>query len=177
MIELWEVADEQRRRWEYAPHQTVGPLAFGITADEVVDALHAIRNLDHSDRAQYGPTVSQPGCFAEFPDVGVTTYFAHGSLLAGVAIDALRGPQVTIDGVPLTGRTPSVLDKWIVDHTGTNDLDLRYTHEGNPASIALGLVMRVQRAGDLVLSRPLLLTPEWVEDCWDRLPDHEWRTF
>jgi hypothetical protein len=43
--------------------------------------------------------------------------------------------------------------------------------------VDLGLVMRVQRAGDVVLSRPLFLIREWAVDIWESLPGFELRTF
>ncbi|MFE2869302.1 hypothetical protein [Embleya sp. NPDC059259] len=46
---------------------------------------------------------------------------------------------------------------------------------------ALGVAARVQRAGNHVLTRPLLLTEDWAANSWDAwqgsvLRD-EWRTF
>ncbi|MBB2744698.1 hypothetical protein [Microbispora sp. NBRC 16548] len=63
------------------------------------------------------------------------------------------------------------------DHTSANGLDLRDTHDGNPLSTDLGLVMRVQRAGDIVISRPLFLIREWAMEVWDNIPLSEWMTF
>jgi hypothetical protein len=56
-------------------------------------------------------------------------------------------------------------------------MELQYTHEGNPVVPDLGLVMRVQRAGDAVVTRPLLTIREWTEVTWDSIPMDEWKIF
>jgi hypothetical protein len=68
------------------------------------------------------------------------------------------------------------MEHWICDHTQAHGLDLLYIHEGNPGSADLGLIMRVQRAGDILLSRPLFLIREWAMGVWDHVPQSEWRT-
>ncbi|WAL68893.1 hypothetical protein ORV05_14360 [Amycolatopsis cynarae] len=82
---------------------------------------------------------------ARFSGPAVTVYYDQSIGLAGIAVNALRGPQVTLDG------------------------------------IALGLVLRVQRAGDLVLSRPVMVAGAWADSCWDTtegsIPRQEWKTF
>ncbi|MEU2831823.1 hypothetical protein ABZ667_24565 [Streptomyces lavendulae] len=44
---------------------------------------------------------------------------------------------------------------------------------GNPVFAGLGLAIRGQRAGDLVLTRPLFLHHDWL-DLWHALPAAEW---
>ncbi|MGW4897125.1 hypothetical protein ACWEQL_33415 [Kitasatospora sp. NPDC004240] len=42
---------------------------------------------------------------------------------------------------------------------------------------SLGIVLRAQRAGDVVLSRPVFVSPAWAEHCTrtkGRVPDAEW---
>ena len=49
-----------------------------------------------------------------FDGVGIDTYYDQETqTLAAVAVDACRGPQVSLDGVPLVGRLPSELEPWI----------------------------------------------------------------
>jgi hypothetical protein len=74
----------------------------------------------------------------------------EGQTWAGVAVDALAGPQVTPDGT---------------------------AHAADPGSADLGLIMRAQRAGDVVLTRPLFLIRKWAENGWDCIPASEWSTF
>jgi hypothetical protein len=51
----------------------------------------------------------------------------------------------------------------------------------DPCSAQLGLVLRAQRAGDLVLSRPVMVAEAWADRCWDTtegcIPQQEWKTF
>lgn len=110
-------------------------------------------------------------------EVGVAAYYSRSGRLAGVGVDALTGPQVTLDGTALVAQVPSALEQWICDHTQAEGLDLRYIHDGNPGSVDLGLYLRVQRAGDVVLTRPLFLVKEWALEVWDNVPGSEWSTF
>ncbi|MFD8869128.1 hypothetical protein ACFV1F_33205 [Streptomyces sp. NPDC059590] len=108
-----------------------------------------------------------------FSDVGVSVYYASGKL-ACVAVDARVGPQIVLAGVALTGRVPSETEAWLCGYVEEHGLDLRYTHEATPGSAELGLLLRVQRAGDILLTRPLVLLSEWLENSWDCLPSSEW---
>lgn len=113
----------------------------------------------------------------QFTAVGVTAFYTESACLAGIAVDALKGPQVRLGESALVGCVPSEIERWISDHARAHGLELLYTNEGNPELVELGLVMRVQRAGDVVLSRPLFLIREWALDVWDYLPGFEWSTF
>ncbi|MER7500657.1 hypothetical protein AB0L05_16865 [Nonomuraea pusilla] len=168
---IWNVRkDEDRARWTFTPLFSVGPLRFGMSPGEVAAAL------DQVDRVS-AASCSVASSLQRFDDVGVTAYYEDGARLAGVAIHALSGPQVTLGREALVARVPSVLEAWICDHTRAYKLDLMYSHEGNPGSADLGLLLRVQRAGDIVLTRPLFLTREWAMAAWDHLPQSEWSTF
>lgn len=167
----WAVKrDFERAQWTFAPLVSVGPLRFGMSPAEVGAALDgAIAYISHGARAQ--PRVQQ------FTQVGVTTFYTESARLAGVAVDALMGPQVRWGETALVGCVPSEIERWIADHARAHGLELLYTIEGNPELVDLGLVMRVQRAGDVVLTRPLFLIREWALDVWDYLPESEWLTF
>jgi hypothetical protein len=141
-----------------------------MSHDEVVQALGVAQAHATRGGPPYGDWLE-----ARFRNPGITTYYADG--LACVAIDARQGPQVTLDGTPLVGCVPSVVEQWLIDYTEPHGLDLIYSHEANPGSAAAGLVMRVQRAGDVVLTRPLFMRREWVERMWDCVPGSEWNTF
>ncbi|TDT97326.1 hypothetical protein EDD99_5450 [Streptomyces sp. 846.5] len=106
----------------------------------------------------------------------MTAYFGR-EYLEGVAVDALKGPQVTLDGTALVPRVPSMMEDWLLEYTEVRGVDLRYTHAADPGSADLGLVLRVQRAGDAVVTRPLFLVREWVVNSWDCIPGEEWKTF
>jgi hypothetical protein len=169
---LWQVKpDEARDQWTCTPCVAVGPLHFGTTHDDVVRALNGAKVIVSRGGPPHGDWLE-----AQFRDLGVTTYYDNG-VLACVAVDALTGPQVRLDGHSLVGRAPSVVDQWVIDYTQSHGLDLCYSIEGNAGSYDLGLVMRVQRAGDAVLTRPLLMVRKWAEGMWDYVPLSEWHTF
>jgi hypothetical protein len=168
---IWDVKkDEERAQWTFNPFVSVGPLRFGMSPDEVAAALnHAVAGISRGNR---------PGVVEnQFTEIGVTAYYTDSARLACVAVDTLKGPQVTLDGVKLVGRVPSEVEEWLFDYAKAHGLDLRYSPEGNPMSVDLGLWLRVQRAGDVVLSRPLFLIREWVEEVWDHVPGSEWSKF
>jgi hypothetical protein len=142
-------------------------LTFGRgAANEKIDAMHFC--LDTSSGAR-------------FPGSAVDAYFNVSAGLSGVAIDARWGPQVTLAGIPLVGQTPSILASRFVNHLMELDYCIRYSSEGEPCSPDLGVVLRVQRAGDLVLSRPIMVAKGWTDRCWDGhesyIPRAEWRIF
>ena len=169
---VWAVKrDLDRAQWAFSPLVSVGPLRFGMSPGEVGAALDGAR--------AYNSYIMRDGTLEgqRFTQVGVTTFYTQSARLAGVAVDALKGPQVRVGETALVGGVPSEIERWLSDHARAHGLELAYTHEGNPKVVDLGLVMRVQRAGDVVLSRPLFLIREWAVDIWESLPGFELRTF
>ncbi|BFO16392.1 hypothetical protein SHKM778_27800 [Streptomyces sp. KM77-8] len=83
----------------------MGPIRFGQSREEVSAALEEpIMAWDTKRYARWFP----------FDGVGIDTYYDQETqTLAAVAVDACRGPQVSLDGVPLVGRLPSELEPWI----------------------------------------------------------------
>ncbi|OIJ68146.1 hypothetical protein WN71_009610 [Streptomyces mangrovisoli] len=167
----WRIArSEERAEWTFTPYIGVGPLHFGMALEEITGVLGA------------GPTVSsythEDGerrlVHADFPTTGIRCLF-RGDRLGCVAVDALTGPQVRLGAVPLTGCAPSRVEAWLVHRTTTPD-SLRYSPAGDPVLADLGLAIRTQRAGDLVLTRPLFLLHDWL-DLWHSLPAREWHHF
>ncbi|MEH0825906.1 MULTISPECIES: hypothetical protein [unclassified Micromonospora] len=185
--DVWAVlSDEQRLRWTFTPFAHVGPLTFGMTHEQVQAAVHGVLGVALSE----GPA-SGDGWAAEFwleqaagevpAGPAVTTYYDESNGLAGVAVNALRGPQVTLDGLWLVGQRPSRLERDFTEHLAAHSLELRYSQGADPCSPQLGLVLRVQRAGDVVLSRPVMVAKARTEGCWDVsegcIPTREWTTF
>ncbi|MFF0483884.1 hypothetical protein [Streptomyces sp. NPDC004435] len=109
--------------------------------------------------------------YADFIDSGIRVLF-QDERLGCVAVDALTGPQVRLDAVPLTGCVPSEVEAWLV-HRTTRPESLTYSVAGDPVFADLGLALRSQRAGDVVLIRPLFLLRDWL-DLWHSLPAEEW---
>jgi hypothetical protein len=170
MEDPWRVKeDSEREMWPLIPLRGVGPLRFGMSAAEVSAALGGAMAGMHRGIPPHQSS-------DHFTEIGVTAYYVATELTC-VAADGRRGPQVTLDGTSLTGRVPSAADDWITDYTERQAMELQYTHEGNPVVPDLGLVMRVQRAGDAVVTRPLLTIREWTEVTWDSIPMDEWKIF
>ncbi|MGS2644388.1 hypothetical protein [Streptosporangium sp. LJ11] len=168
---VWDVkSDEERDHWNFIPLASVGPLRFGMSCDEVVEAL----DPDRPGVSDVFPSL-RASSEIPFTYIGVTTYYADG-LLYCVAIDAHNGPQVTLADAALVGRVPSEVEQWAWDYAKRHGLEMRYTHAADPELADLGLIIRAQRAGDVVLSRPVFLQ-ERAEVTWDYVPDREWSRF
>ncbi|MEV4557063.1 hypothetical protein AB0K51_08695 [Kitasatospora sp. NPDC049285] len=117
--------------------------------------------------------------FTDVPTAPAVTAYYDAGRLTCVAVNALRGPQVTLDGLRLVGRVPSELEDAFTAYTSAHGHDLRYSQHADPGSETLGVVLRAQRAGDVVLSRPVFVASTWAERCCDvtegRVPIDEWR--
>lgn len=163
-VGIWDVKrDEARTRWVFTPPKSIGPLRLGMSPAEAAAALGDSRSqIDGFSPGQ-----------ENFSGVGVSVYYNFGKLVC-VAVDARVGPQIVLSGFALTGRVPSEMEEWLLGYVEDRGLDLLYTHEGTPGSAELGLLLRGQRAGDILLTRPLVLLSEWSENSWDCLPSSEW---
>ncbi|WP_051836171.1 hypothetical protein [Streptomyces sp. NRRL WC-3742] len=104
-------------------------------------------------------------------------YFDGSGRLFCVAADAVRGPQVTLDGLELVGRDPAALDGWLGDLPESVGR-LAYGPRGNPGIDDLGLVLRVQATPTGLATRPVLVGREWADRCADdhegSVPECEW---
>ncbi|WP_436524718.1 hypothetical protein [Actinoplanes sp. HUAS TT8] len=155
---------EERETWEATPLISVGPLKFGTTHDEVVAALGG------SEPELFDAGVWHAG--AAFHDAGVTVYYrgdyADGPLRI-IAIDAARGPRVSVGGTPLTGQEHSVVEQWMWDQIDIQHLDLMYDIDGSPMLPGLGLAVRAQPVGDATLSAPVFINDQGSE-VWEHVP-------
>lgn len=184
--DVWGVLHEkQRLAWTFTPFERVGPLEFGMTHEQAQAALDGVLRTALREGAAGNEVRAdfwlEQRSDARFSGPAVTVYYDRSIGLAGIAVNALRGPQVTLDGIGLVGQVPSRLEDWFADFLQTHDKELRYSQCADPCSAQLGLVLRVQRAGDLVLSRPVMVAEAWSERCWDTtegsIPQEEWKTF
>ncbi|MFE2603617.1 hypothetical protein ACFXDI_09745 [Streptomyces mirabilis] len=167
----WRIArGEERAEWTFTPYIGVGPLHFGMTLEEITAAL--------SERPTVSSYTHEGGDrrlnFADFTAWGIRALF-RGGRLGCVAVDALTGPQVRLDAVPLTGCAPSHVEDWLV-HRTTVPGSLMYSPAADPVFADIGLAIRPQRAGDIVLTRPLFPLRNWL-DLWHSLPSDEWNYF
>ena len=184
--DVWVVLDEkQRLPWVFAPFERVGPLEFGMTHEQAEAAVDGILQTALREGSS-GNEVRADFWLAQRPDAGfsgptVTVYYDRAIGLAGIAVNALRGPQVTLGGIGLVGQVPSRLEDQFTDYLKTHNKDLQYSQCADPCSAQLGLVLRAQRAGDLVVSRPVMVAETWADRCWDTtegcIPQQEWKTF
>ncbi|MEW2317573.1 hypothetical protein [Streptomyces bauhiniae] len=164
----WRIArEEERAEWTFTPYVGVGPLHFGMTLEEITRVLGegpAVSSYSHHGE-------DQQLNYADFAENGIRALF-HDGRLGCVAADALTGPQVRLDAAPLTGCALSHVEDWLV-HRTTRPGSLAYSVAGDPVFADLGLAIRSQRAGDVVLTRPLFLLHDWL-DLWHALPSEEW---
>lgn len=166
-----------RLDWELMPLEGVGPLRFGMRIAEVGAALPGMTEIRQFQAdpgfpeplgVEFGVGRAQPAVYA---------YFADGQLHC-VAIDAVRGPQVTLWGRELSGCVPADLERFLLHAHRCEVLDVSYGPRGNPGVNGLGLVMRVQSFADTVLTRPVMVARAWADrrtDDWEgAIPECEW---
>ncbi|WP_327209270.1 hypothetical protein OG336_33350 [[Kitasatospora] papulosa] len=172
----------ERDEWSYSPAVGVGPLRFGMTVDEVVEAAESLGQSSVSeltrDHAIFSPTwkieVHRRGVAPSPP--AVTAYVSQAVGLFCVAADAVHGPQVACDGIRLVGRDLSELERDAIAYAEAVDRRFRYTPEGYAGPDDPGVVMRGQRVGQLLRSRPLfMVTRDGANTEWDSLPREEYR--
>jgi hypothetical protein len=114
----------------------------------------------------------------------LTTYYGGESgRLSCIAIDARHGPQVSLHGLRLVGDVPSKLEDRFIDCMQAQGLGerVRCSQYGDLGSDEIGLVVRAQRAGDILLTRPVFVAHEWADrvcDPWEGfIPEEEWRVY
>ncbi|MFF3396835.1 hypothetical protein ACFYW1_38735 [Streptomyces sp. NPDC002669] len=121
-----EVAE--RDEWSYSPTVGVGPLRFGMTVDEVVEAAEMLGQTNVSDcprdHAIFSPTwkveVHRRGVAPSPP--AVTAYVSQAVGLFCIAVDAVHGPQVAYDRLPLVGRDLSELESDAIAYAEATDV-------------------------------------------------------
>ena len=173
---IWKVlAEADREQWAYVPSTSVGPLRFGMSLAEATAVLNHF-----TARVTSVPTYK--AVRAEFHRPArpfwfrsaVTAYFAESEGLFCAAVDAQSGPQVVLDGIELVGRAPSHVEAQLIEHAKAHDVELRYQPEGDTEIEDLGLMMRAQRAGDVVLTRPVFaVLGQRAYTIWDAIPGDE----
>ncbi|MGW4891371.1 hypothetical protein ACWEQL_03755 [Kitasatospora sp. NPDC004240] len=173
-MSLWDVLpDSERQQWAFDPFVSVGPLRFGMSSDEASAALGGVRATVRQHDSHWNIA-----CHT-YLRLGVKLYFVADESLCGVSVDALRGPQVLADGVALVGRVPSELEQWLFDRAESRETrtELFYLPGAEAGSLTLGVVLCVQRAGDRLVTRPVFLPAEAMEDVYHYLPSDAWAMF
>ncbi|MFE2100400.1 hypothetical protein [Streptomyces sp. NPDC059468] len=171
----------ERDDWSYSPAVGVGPLRFGMTVDEVVEAADTVGQTKVSacarDHAVFSPTwkveVHRDGVTPSQP--AVTAYVSQAAGLFCIAADAVHGPQVAHDGLPLVGRDLSELESDAIAYAEAMNVHFRYTPEGYAGPDDPGVVMRGQLVGLVLRSRPLfMVTRDGANTEWDSMPSEEY---
>ncbi|WLQ43055.1 hypothetical protein P8A22_25870 [Streptomyces laculatispora] len=154
-------ANSERERWEWMPEVGAGPLRFGMSPTDVAVALQVVAPQEK---------VGGPYGQENFAD-GVKVFYDEGRL-ACVSLDAVVGPQAFLAGWALAGRDPEQAHQFLLDHAEEHGNCLLYTSDESLALTDLGLLLRAQRVGDVLLSRPLFVIEEWFDSEYyrDRLP-------
>ncbi|MGA4962570.1 hypothetical protein [Streptomyces pseudogriseolus] len=172
--------DADQDEWSYAPAIGVGPLRFGMTVDEVVEALRVLGRTKVSDcpgvHAIFSPTwkIEVRRREGDASPPAVTAYVSRAAGLFCIAADAVHGPQVGHDGIPLVGRDLAELESDVIAHAETAGGGFRYTPEGYAVPDDPGVVMRGQRVGQVLRSRPLFMVPrDGAYTEWDSMPSEE----
>ncbi|MFD0433331.1 hypothetical protein ACWEGX_21920 [Streptomyces chartreusis] len=80
-----------------------------------------------------------------------------------MALDAVTGPQVLLAGFALAGRDPEEAYPYVLAHAAEHGNCLAYAPDESLALTDLGLLLRVQQIGDMLLSRPLFVMEGWLE--------------
>ncbi|MFJ6493974.1 hypothetical protein [Streptomyces virginiae] len=171
----------ERDEWSYAPAVGVGPLRFGMAVDEVIEAAEILGQTKVSDCVRdhtlFSPTwkveVHRRGAAPSPP--AVTAYVSQAVGLFCIAADAVQGPQVAYDGLPLVGRDMAELENDVIACAEAMDVQFRIMPEGYAAPDVPGIVMRAQRVGEVLRSRPLFMVPrDGAHTEWDSLPSEEY---
>lgn len=170
-----------RDEWSYSRAVAVGPLRFGMTLDEVVKTAESLGRTKISEcprgHAIFSPTSKVEVSFGEAPSSSaITAYLSQALGLFCVAADAIRGPQVAYAGIPLVGRDLTELERDMIAYAEENDVYFRYTPEGYAGPDDPGIILRAQRIGQVLRSRPLfMVTRDGANTEWDSLPSEEYR--
>jgi hypothetical protein len=177
MFKWWQVlTDAERQQWTLDPFVSVGPLRFGASPEEVSEALRGVAG--ETQRYRLRRRADEPADVVEegeYRKYGLKLYYRE-ERLSGVVVDALRGPQVFVEDVALVGGVPSLLEQWMLDRAEARkpEKDLSYMDAGVPGSASLGVVLDVQRAGDHLLTRPVFVPREALDDLSHFLPREAW---
>ncbi|MPY34174.1 hypothetical protein FNH09_23870 [Streptomyces adustus] len=92
-----------------------------------------------------------------------------------IAADAVHGPQVAYDGIPLVGRDLPELESDTIAYAEARAVHFRYTPEGYAAPDDPGIVLRGQLVGQVLRSRPLfMVTRDGAHTEWDSMPFEEY---
>lgn len=163
------VADQHRPQWDCTPLESVGPLRFGMSPQQVAAALgnevpaarqgHFPWSWDHT-AGQWSLAEDR------YDTAGVTAHYQpvrSTPTLAAVTVHGRTGPQVTFDGIQLIGRPVSTVEAALSRYVEERELGLVMGCGGDMGLEGLSLYVRAARAGDTVVSEARFCAPEWED--------------
>lgn len=142
-----------------------------MTPDDATAALDGVMANPYQGASHSTMTTGWYG------DLGLKLYYGQDMGLKAVSVDARRGPQVLADGMGLVGRVPSQLEQWMTERAEIREpfTELFYLPTGDPASYSLGVMLCVQRMGDVLVTRPVLVPGQAFDDITHWLPREAWK--
>ncbi|MFC9398668.1 hypothetical protein ACFTWS_36825 [Streptomyces sp. NPDC057027] len=174
------MAESDREQWDYAPLERVGPLRFGMSVEEAASAMLTCGFTSDvvAELGEFGPFKQLRMRFraagAPFHRADVMAYYVGPMGLTCIAVDALTGPQVTLEGIRLVGRPPSELSDELTAYLLSTDRSVEIMPGGDIGSQDLGIMPRAQRAGDVPLTRLVFGRPnDWANTMSDCIPADE----
>ncbi|WP_203833451.1 hypothetical protein [Actinoplanes regularis] len=165
------MADEERQRWGDVRPTHVGPLRFGMSPDEAATAMVGYSASFQDVRCVFGDTRRGDFRLPSRPhdNVPVRAYFAGPAGLQCIVVDALCGPQVTMDGIRLVGRTLPDLETEMIDYLIPRGRIVRYYPSG--AAGPDEIIVSTQLDGDTWLTEPVFAVQrERANSLWDSVP-------
>ncbi|WP_126640993.1 hypothetical protein [Embleya hyalina] len=168
--------------WFYVPDVGVGPLRFGMTVEEVVEAAAGMLGRTGVGECVRGHAAFSPTWWIEVrrhepapSPPAVTAYVSRDAGLFCVAVDAVHGPRVAHDQLALVGRDREELESDAIAYAEARGVYLRYSLEGFAGPDDSGIVLCGQTVGQVLRSRPLfMVTREGANTEWHSIPSEEY---
>ncbi|WP_073948543.1 hypothetical protein [Streptomyces kebangsaanensis] len=166
----WPVtADQDRRRWEWTPLESVGPLRFGMSPQQVAAALGGevpAARRGHFPHYWYRESGQWYLNEDRFDAAGVTAHYWYREgvpTLGAVTVHGRTGPQVDFDGIDLIGKTVSTIDAALEQRAENEEMGLVIGCSGDLGPAGLNMYVRATRAGDVVVSEARFCTADWED--------------
>ncbi|MFC8450113.1 hypothetical protein [Kitasatospora sp. NPDC057223] len=169
----WDRAPGDRAQWVLDPLAGVGPLRFGMSPQQVREALEGTV-------AYVSQGLGEGVVWEYYDEPGLTVFYGPGPRLVAVAIDAVGGPLVRLGEVELVARVPSEARADLHRLSRSQKVVVRVNHYGEPEVPAWGLSVRVEQEWghapegykqrrDAMITSVLVTGPELAEAPWDAL--------
>ncbi len=166
----WPVrALEDRPSWGWIPLQSVGPLRFGMTPQQVAAALDGevpAARRGHFPWPVYGESGQWYVTEDQFDGAGVTAHYWYEEgipALGAVTVHGRTGPQLAFDGLDLIGGTVSEIDAALERRSENDEFGLVVGCGGDLGPDGLGMYVRAARAGDTMISEARFCAEEWED--------------